>query len=678
VHAYRKAVAARFAGAGFSVFEAGTAAEAEAAAESGAFEIAIIDNHLPDATGVDLVGRLSRHSGSTLFFLVVEPAFAMADPELFCHERGIDAVLKGPMSPDALCSKVQRGIEQGVTMSDFEAPRRRVSAPASMPEKDRGFEDPAAQLMEVRQSYQRKIPGELARLRARIDEHKAAGVAGRAITEAHAIAHTLHGTAGTLGFTEVSEVAGQVELKLKALLSGRPLDQADWLEIASLLEKAMTAPERTSLLSNLPAGPHQRMAGIGTVLVVDDDPDMLAAIELMGRKKLIQIFGATDEESAMVRARIDGKRLDGVILDIGLGEGENAFEIAAHLRSLEGLAELPVAFMSADTSVPNRVAAAHAGATRFLKKPLAAQELVDAVYAFSAARVATAAKVLLVDDDDHFREHVSAILGQEGMEVTSLGDPHLVMDVLQKTTPDILLLDVRMPTISGFDVCRMLRASEYKEMPILFLTAESDPASRLECFRAGGDDYIEKPVIREELLARIGVRMERIRLFKERADRDALTSLPTRRAFLDQFALRAADGQRYKRPVSLCIIDLDKFKDVNDTYGHLAGDRVLMGMGKLLSSRFRTVDVRGRWGGEEFAVAFYGEDAQTAKMILGRVLAEFRQLVFEGDRGDKFKATFSAGVATFPGDGNTFESLFRAADERLYRAKEAGRNRIEI
>jgi diguanylate cyclase (GGDEF)-like protein len=283
----------------------------------------------------------------------------------------------------------------------------------------------------------------------------------------------------------------------------------------------------------------------------------------------------------------------------------------------------------------------------------------------------------VIDDDEPFREHIGAILRESGFSVTTLGEPKEIMEVADRIKPDIMLLDVMMPEISGFDVCRMLRSStEWKEVPILFLTAEADPKVRLECFRAGGDDYIKKPVLKEELLARINVRTERIRLYKERADRDALTSLPSRRAFIELFKLRIAEGKRFNRPVSLCLIDIDHFKYVNDTYGHLTGDRVLAGLGTLLASRFRAVDVRGRWGGEEFTVVFYNEGQDTAKLILSRLLEEFRSIEFVGDHGEKFFCTFSCGIAEMPCDGSTSDDLFRIADERLYAAKESGRNCI--
>jgi diguanylate cyclase (GGDEF)-like protein len=197
------------------------------------------------------------------------------------------------------------------------------------------------------------------------------------------------------------------------------------------------------------------------------------------------------------------------------------------------------------------------------------------------------------------------------------------------------------------------------------------------CFEAGADDYIEKPVIREELMARINLRLERIQMFKERADTDALTGLPTRRPFIDMLKMRLSESIRFNKPVALCLLDLDNFKGINDNYGHLAGDRVLANVGRLLKSRFRTMDVRGRWGGEEFVLAFYGEEESTAKMIVNRVRKELRQVVFTGDHGEEFNVTFSAGIAAFPSDGTTVEQLFRQVDKKLYLAKSKGRNCIE-
>jgi len=154
---------------------------------------------------------------------------------------------------------------------------------------------------------------------------------------------------------------------------------------------------------------------------------------------------------------------------------------------------------------------------------------------------------------------------------------------------------------------------------------------------------------------------------------DSLTGLLLRGPVVDALQSKVADAQRRRSVLSVAILDLDGFKSVNDTFGHLAGDRVLVTLGRLLATRFRAEDVRGRWGGEEFLVAFPGEPCEVAEGLVLRVLRELRETRFAGDQGEAFHITFSAGVASYPEDGLTVESLLKTADRRLYHAKRAGR-----
>ena len=157
-----------------------------------------------------------------------------------------------------------------------------------------------------------------------------------------------------------------------------------------------------------------------------------------------------------------------------------------------------------------------------------------------------------------------------------------------------------------------------------------------------------------------------------------LTGLLTRRPFLQRVNARLSEVRRADRQLAIALLDLDNFKEIIDQFGHVVGDRVLGALGRLLSSRFRLEDLRCRWGGEEFMVALVDEDAATASSVLQRTLDEFSQIVFAAGNGDqtKFSVTFSAGIASYPSDGDDFRSLLKVADDRLYIAKENGRNQI--
>jgi diguanylate cyclase (GGDEF)-like protein len=242
-----------------------------------------------------------------------------------------------------------------------------------------------------------------------------------------------------------------------------------------------------------------------------------------------------------------------------------------------------------------------------------------------------------------------------------------------------VLLDAMLPEVSGWDAIRIMRTMpEWRDVPILFLTGRTDLESRIAAFDAGADDYLAKPLVPEELLSRVRVRLDRRRLLRETTERDPLTRCMSRGALLDALASRLSEARRHARTLSVALIDVDRFKRVNDAYGHLVGDHVLMALGRLLTARFRLEDLRGRWGGEEFVIVFPNEPAATAAAVLSRGGAEFSKMPFQSERGEPFFVTFSAGISSFPGDGATVDALIGAADRRLYRAKRGGRAHVVV
>ncbi len=408
------------------------------------------------------------------------------------------------------------------------------------------------------------------------------------------------------------------------------------------------------------------------VLVVDDERETIERIERWAAQHFVKLELSSSVSDALARA--SGVRLDAAIVATELG-GAAGYELGQKLLSLHP--RLPIAFIGTDDRAETRARAARAGGTIFIAKPLADTRLADAAGQLIVLGRPQPRRVLVLDPDAGFRSEARRALEAAGFEVTALSEVRDLMRLLESAEPDALVIDLTAPAIGALDVCRIVRTSSgWQDLPILLVTTQASEVVRLRAFRAGSDDVLEKPISVSELVARVETRVERRRALQARLGRDPLTGLPLRRAFIDRVRARLSEARRHRQLLSVCLIDLDRFKSINDRFGHLAGDRVLSALGLLLSSHLRAEDLSARWGGEEFALALPRQDRVAAEQAVRKLLAELSGRRFVADDGSEHVVSFSAGIATFPADGDGLERLLRVADERLYAAKRAGRARI--
>jgi diguanylate cyclase (GGDEF)-like protein len=675
VEPYRERVAEELRRRGLEVRAIGRGADAREEIGREPPRLAVVDGILQDGAGIDLVSWIRSTHPDVAVAFVKHKLDEMAAQGEAAGKLGAILVVDKPATPGALARLLLPHVGFEVDAIDAAAGAAAIEARAP----DGTPLDVA--LLKLRDDYARKVPEVFSDIGAALAHcGPTDGDPWPALEDAHRAAHSMNGTGGSLGLPWVSAAGAALENAIGSLLRMRRVSCQPPRGEPAGLPPGVSEPARApydARGSSRPPLPTGEPGSAVSVLVVDDDPAFLAHIALVGREHLIRVLPARNLAEAIETSA--KHRIDCAIVDIYLERGEDAFEIARVLRTSNTEVQLPISFISGNTSLPLRIAVAHAGGSQFLQKPISGTELATAVRHLIARNEQLKPRVLVVDDDEAFLANMRRLLESESLSLRTLSDPRAALEEIERFRPDIVLLDVVMPEVNGFDVCRVLRASErWKDLPVLFLTVHSNDSVRLKCFEAGGDDYIIKPVLREELLARIDVRLERMRLHRERADRDSVTGLLNRRAFLELLQMRVAESRRSGKPLSLALLDIDHFKEINDQHGHLAGDRVLSRFGKLLASRFRTSDVRGRWGGEEFVIAFYGEDAATSKMIVGRVQDEVRGMAFTGDHGEQFQMTFSAGISVFPEDGSDIESIFRDVDAKLYRAKHSGRDAIEI
>lgn len=542
----------------------------------------------------------------------------------------------------------------------------------------------AERLAELRRNYETQLGAKVdavaqalaaARDRGLLDELK----------RAHQLAHRLHGTAGSYGFGALGSAAGQLEHAIVAQLRD-PTSDRRWAAITTALaelEREVQPYRQGPAVPALPLPASRRTNATGpelprvssTLLLVTNDPALRLQATQAAMQALTTVVVASGLEDALLQART--LPIDAALLDVDPERPTAAIELARRLRHLPGRLSLPLAFLSHEGSLQARVAATHAGASLFLTRPLGEQELTSAVRQLCNREAHEHVRLLVVDDDPHFLEVLRTVLRAEQIDVHTLAEAHRVVEELDRVRPDLLLVDLMMPGVNGCEICRVVRTSPaWQMLPVVVVTADISPEQRIAAFEAGADDYLPKPVVTQELLARLRLRIEHARLVRERSSRDALTGVLSRRAFVEAFNARLADAQRRNDQLALGLIDLDHFKQINDHHGHMAGDRVLAALGRALDSRLRDGDVRGRWGGEEFIVGLPSVDLSTAGTILDRLRDELAGSTFVDDQGGAFAGRFSAGVSAFPQDGHNLDELLAVADRRLYAAKRAGRNRI--
>jgi two-component system cell cycle response regulator len=295
--------------------------------------------------------------------------------------------------------------------------------------------------------------------------------------------------------------------------------------------------------------------------------------------------------------------------------------------------------------------------------------------------------VLVADDDRITRQTVTKILQQHGLRVEAVEDGQQALDRAKKGGIDLAILDIVMPRLSGIECCRVLKGiADERFLPIVLLTSRNDTESRIEGLRIGADDYLGKPFDERELLARVDnlLRLKRAhdevlaskKRLEQLAIQDELTGVYNYRYLQTRLGEEFKRAQRYRYPLACAMIDIDRFKAVNDEFGHDVGDAVLREVAQRVSGAVREVDVVARYGGEEFLLVLPNTHFAGALTVADRVWRTVGQKPITVNER-RHRVTVSVGVSLYPSrDIKTKDQLLKAADEALYRAKHEGRDRI--
>ena len=525
---------------------------------------------------------------------------------------------------------------------------------------------------DLRRYFAYRLPARISEVEAARDAARDAGWRGEPLRTFHRLAHSLAGAGATFGFPEVSEASRRLESLLKgALDAGSPPEAA---EITDLLTRLRDLAERP--LEPAAGAPPER----GPAAAGEEGLLYLWSGDAAFRDSLgfqLRPFGYEVEAFAglvSLCAEAANRTPAAVLLDWDEpGPGD-----AGRLLGLGPFHETPKRiFLSSRGDLAARLEAVRLGGDAYLTKPVEAGLLAETVDRLTGGGPADPYRVLIVEDDAETATLYARALEEAGMKVVIESNPMAVMAPLSRLQPDLILMDLYMPGCTGPELAAVLRQQEGTiGTPIIYLSAEEGIAQQIAAINAGGDEFLTKPIAPGHLVAAVKARARRGRLLANRIAYDGLTGLLNHSHLKQQTEVEISRADREGWEVAYAMIDVDRFKAINDAFGHTSGDRLLKSLARLLHQRLRRSDVLGRYGGDELAVLLPHTDGPTARRVLDEIRDSFSRLQLLAG-GREMSATLSCGVAVYPACRNAQE-LVEAADAALYEAKGGGRNKVVL
>jgi len=537
-----------------------------------------------------------------------------------------------------------------------------------------------AKLAALRDQYASQLGGTLGDLNALI-EGQGPQIARASLEKLHMQLHRLAGSGGTFGFPELSRQARALEMTAKQWLdAATPPSQAQWEAWTALLSGlhltlAVPASDAAVVTQSIPLAPrHQDSVSI---MLIEDDIDLgkelCRGLSQFGYE-VTHFTGFNTAEAAIAT-----KRPDVLIVDIMLPGPPPVDGTHALVPMFERLGmRLPTIFLTSRSDFPAQLAVARTGADAMLIKPADIPTLVSSIEKLIRNRDHSPYRVLIIDDDEVLAEHYRLVLVAAGMLAEKVSKPAEALEAMGNLRPDLVLMDLHMPECSGAELAHVIRYHEgFQSVPIVYLSAEEALDQQIRALGSGADDFLTKPISDVYLVASVRARALRSRVVTELMEQDSLTGLLKHASIKHRLDQEVDRARRHEHPLSVVMLDIDNFKNINDTWGHPMGDQVIKVLGHLLHQRMRREDSIGRYGGEEFAAVLPECTVTDALRLMDDIRQRFSEIGFVHE-GKNFNVTFSAGVASTENCATDGASLLAAADAALYVAKRGGRNQVRM
>lgn len=540
----------------------------------------------------------------------------------------------------------------------------------------------AAKLKKIREAYIKQLPAQLEVIRASYSEFVRGEKGNIPLEDLHRRIHTMKGACASFRLSLLSSVAMAGEHLANDAMQGATPPDRFWhqsmQELFARMEHEISTIDPTQgmelQIQELAIAAEETVERERKLVYLCEDDSyqrltLAAQIGCFGFEVLS--FGELEHlVNAVQSAPPDVIVMDMIFPDRPLGGSDVVQTIQAGRET-----PVPTVFISSNGSLASRLSAVRAGSSAYFVKPINVTELCSTLSLLTSAVMPEPYRIMIVDDDPQLADYHALILQEAGMITITVNDPLQVMSPLFEFKPDLILMDMYMPGCNGMELAKAIhQIGSYFSIPIVYLSSETDTDKQLQAMQIGGDAFLIKPINPQRLVSSVAVRAERMKIIRSQMVRDSMTGLFNHTATKEQLDTAIAQAQRKQEEVCFAMIDVDKFKLVNDTYGHPIGDRVLIALARLIRQRVRKADIVGRFGGEEFAVVLPGCSLSEAVPLLDELRESFAAVIFQA-KDETFSCTFSCGIAPLSLYGDA-TALNAGADEALYAAKAAGRNLV--
>lgn len=649
---------------GYRTIEASNPEEANRILATKEAALAIVDYRLPKTDGMSWIAHLREAGGN---IPIVFCSGQRADAALFNKLRnvlGVSLILQKPIIPATFVQQIEdllpnyQKVDHQEEVPWNSMQQKRQSLQGQKTTFAQSKDDLANLLREATAEYLSELDSIWKDLVRLINEFNNNTENMQSLSEAMRIVHTIRGTAGSLNLTQISRCAGKLEDLMRNLDPDKSTDQeVIWSEVIRKLADGTSAVQEALLTQK--ATDEVASGAIANVLLISKTPEVLTLMQAPDVVAMANVIVAENTGGLNVR-------IDAAIIDL-TDAGKEGWAFAREIRNYAKNIRLPLAFITPRGEKMSDETKILCGASVAIESPVLGTVLQDAVFQLLSIGFENQPRILVVDDDEVLTRFVSSLLQTERMFTQSANNPIAVPDLVAEFNPDLILMDVMMPVMTGYEVCRMIRENpEWIDIPVLFVTSQTSTDSRAAAFAAGATDFLTKPIVAEELITRVSTHIKTSERRQKTHGVEPVSGLLSMEAFMHQYTLMFQANKQ--RPVSVASVGIDNFDELSLTQGMEVAKRASLQLARLISLGLRGEDLICRYSDQGCIIAFAGINAETVSGALQMVQEGFSQIGFGGPDGE-FKTSFSAGVAQNKNATDTAEVLIQASYRSMMKAR---------